>query len=147
MKTKPAFKRHTVKDYEAAIESAGGLQSAIATKLNVSTAAVSQRIKKNKKLQRAMLRQTEKTLDMAEAGLMNALQDEKKWAIQFYLKYKGRSRGYIEKTEVDTNAVKPVPIRFVIAKPPDSIEEAKAVDKGNGKGLKPGDATHIPVKE
>lgn len=51
----------------------------------------------------------EENLDIAEDGLKSMIEEKNRSkfirldAIKFFLKYKGRKRGYIEKSEVDTN--------------------------------------------
>lgn len=46
---------------------------------------------------------TEKNVDMAESKLLNAIQDENLTAIIFYLKTKGKKRGYVEQTDQNIN--------------------------------------------
>ena len=51
-------------------------------------------------------------LDFAESKLLENIKDKKETSIIFYLKTKGRKRGYIEKTEVDLKQKGSVNITF-----------------------------------
>jgi len=51
-------------------------------------------------------------LDFAESKLLENIKDKKETSIIFYLKTKGRKRGYIEKTEVDLKQKGNVNITF-----------------------------------
>lgn len=52
----------------------------------------------------AMVEAREKTLDMAENALLRAIQAGDFQAIKFFLKCKGRERGYDLRQEIDINA-------------------------------------------
>jgi len=57
-------------------------------------------------------------LDFAESKLHKNIGDADTTAIIFYLKTKGKSRGYIEKTETDLN-IKDNDFNYVVHKPKD----------------------------
>ena len=54
----------------------------------------------------------QQTLDLAETKLVQAIGDGNMTAVIFYLKTKGRQRGYIERREIEgVEDGKPIPIR------------------------------------
>jgi len=92
---------HRITEVEAALRSSAGLQSTAAKKLGITISAVSKRIKNSPKLQRVMKEVCSATLDLAEGSLLKAIQKGELTAIIFYLKCKGKKRGYIEKQEIE----------------------------------------------
>ena len=81
---------------EKALRAAAGFQTQAAAMLNVSPSWLSVKIKEHATLQKVLKETTEYHLDIAETKLMEAIDKGRAWAIQFYLKYKGSSRGYVE---------------------------------------------------
>ena len=93
-----------INKYLEAIEKNAGLVSGVARDLKVSVQAVYQRKEKNKKIKDAFESAIEENLDLAESKLVEAIGSREAWAICFYLKCKGKGRGYIEtqKHEIET---------------------------------------------
>ena len=58
---------------------------------------------------------TEIALDFAESKLFNQIQENNLTAIIFYLKCKGKKRGYIEKQEIEVDTKKIASIPIVVA--------------------------------
>jgi hypothetical protein len=54
-------------------------------------------LKRHKTLQSAVEEAIEFNLDLAETKLLKAIDNSTPWAIVFYLKTKGRQRGYVER--------------------------------------------------
>jgi len=100
----PAKKRTTLAECEIALEKAGGFISRAAKMLNITTGALSRRIKRSKKLQELKAEIDERYLDLAESKLINKINKEDLGAICFYLKCRGKERGYIEKQIIDLNS-------------------------------------------
>jgi len=100
----PAKKRTTLKECEVALRKSGGFISHAAKALNISSAALSRRIKRSKKLQEIKAEIDEKYLDLAESKLISKINKEDLGAICFYLKCRGKDRGYIEKQIIDLNS-------------------------------------------
>lgn len=58
---------------------------------------------KKKKLAEALEEIDESLLDFAESKLLEHIQDGDTQTLMFYLRTKGKQRGYVEKTENDVN--------------------------------------------
>lgn len=70
----------------------------VAERFKVTRGAIYNRIKKSQALQDAQKDAEEKTLDLAESKLIANIREKKEASIFFYLKTKGKHRGYFEKT-------------------------------------------------
>ena len=90
----------TEEEVAEALRAAGGLQSDAATLLNLTQGAVSQRIKKSEYLQEVLQETVDRHLDIAEGALIKKVKRGHFSSICFFLKCKGKSRGYIERSEV-----------------------------------------------
>ena len=109
----------TLEQCEKALLKSNGLITPAAKSLGISQQALSARVQKSERLQKARELTTEKMLDAAENTLHKKIyKDENLTASIFYLKTKGRHRGYIEKkeAEISGNAEAPLTIRRVIVK-------------------------------
>jgi predicted transcriptional regulator len=90
---------HTIEEYEKALRDSKGMVSVAARMLGVTQQAVSYRVKTSTTLQRVRDEAREAMTDVAELRLYERIQAGEGWAVCFYLKTQGRSRGYIERTE------------------------------------------------
>jgi len=84
---------------EDALRATGGFESQAAKKLGVTHQAINKRIRNNKRLQVVKKDIEYALLDLAESKVIKAIQDEDRDMIKFYLKCKGKDRGYIEKPQ------------------------------------------------
>ncbi len=66
-----------------------------AEQLGVTVSAISQRISKSEVLQKVVDDIDEKRLDLAESKLIGNIKDNDQRAIEFFIRHKGRRRGYI----------------------------------------------------
>ena len=96
-----ARQSRTVEQCAEAIRNAGGFITVAAKQLGMSHPALSKRVKNSETLQQVLNETKEQYLDLAESQLIKAVKDRESWAICFYLKCKGKKRGYIEKQELD----------------------------------------------
>lgn len=91
----------TFKNYKKAIIASGGFITIAAKSLGVTHSAVSLYIKAHPELQDLIEEIQESYLDFAESQLISLIKAKDKAAIFFYLKCKGKERGYIERAEYD----------------------------------------------
>ncbi len=91
----------TEKEVLKAISDSGGIISKIAEKLTCDWHTAKTYIEKFEKTKLAYSAETESVLDIAESKLIENIQDNDNTAIIFYLKTKGRNRGYVEKYQPD----------------------------------------------
>ena len=90
-------------DILTAYEKKGANISATCAALGIDRQTFYNRRKANASLDEALRAVEEGLVDFAESKLMQAINGENLTAIIFYLKTKGRNRGYVEKTEVETS--------------------------------------------
>lgn len=79
---------------------ARGMFSIAAQRLGVSPSTVTRRVQKSERLQAAAREANDRQLDLAESALLKAVEAGESWAICFYLKCKGKGRGYVERQEL-----------------------------------------------
>lgn len=96
----------SVKEIEAAIKDSGGIMSTIAERLRCDWHTADKYIKADKSLIEAYTAETESVIDLAESKLIENIGDNDNTAIIFYLKTKGKKRGYVERSEVETTVTK-----------------------------------------
>lgn len=90
----------SIQHLEEALRKSGGLCAGAAQLLGVTRQAVSRRVQKSPKLQAVIKEVEESSLDLGESKLLQAMNKGNMAAIIFYLKTKGKSRGYVERSEV-----------------------------------------------
>ena len=114
-------KATTLKQCEDALRATGGFVSQAAKKLGIGQSALSNRIARNKELRDVQNNILESYLDLCESKLISKINKEDLGAICFYLKCKGKHRGYIEKAqfEVSQDRNKPLTWNINIVNPDD----------------------------
>jgi hypothetical protein len=100
---------------EAGIKRHNGNISAVARALKVSRKTLYQHISANETLQQVLEDSRESMLDDAEDALQKAIKDGQPWAVCFALKTKGKSRGYVEKQEIEQSGEMKVTVQYVNA--------------------------------
>ena len=95
-----ARKRRRVSDEAlvAALRANGGYISTTAKACGLSPSAISMRIARNPKLKEAADEIRNAQLDMVENALMLNIQNRDQRAIEFFLKCRGKERGWVEQT-------------------------------------------------
>jgi len=128
-KTAARPKRRSVTNAQiaAALISVSGIVLYAARKLRVTRNVIYQRMQKFPELKAIANEAIESTLDLGEAELIKAMKKGNLTAIIFYLKCKGKHRGYIERQEIDQTITDLTP-----ADPPDIIFEFIEVQPVNG---------------
>ena len=84
-----------------ALRETKGMVYIAAEKLGVSHTTIYNYAKRYKAVQQAIDEQRGKVTDVAELALYRAIQAGEAWAVTFYLKTIGRTRGYVEKQEIE----------------------------------------------
>ena len=96
----------------AAIPGTGGLYTVIAKKLGIARQTVGDYVKRDPVLAAAVQEEIEGTLDNVESVFINACLAKDIQACMFYLKTKGKSRGYSERIEADVKTSEPIQINL-----------------------------------
>jgi hypothetical protein len=95
---------------EAALRASAGIRSAAAMKLGCSTRTISNYLDRYPELREVEADILEQNLDLAETKLLTAIRDGDLRAVIFYLKTKGKVRGYSERTELTTSEGEPIDV-------------------------------------
>ena len=106
------------KKVKNAIKGSGGVLSVLAEKCDVSRSAITQFLqkKRNQDVKELIEQEKERIIDLAENKLHGLINKEDFQAIRYYLNTKGKSRGYVEKQEVEHTGIS-TPIEINIIKP------------------------------
>ena len=91
--------RYTINQVADALRSCGGLQYVAAQKLGCHASQVTRYVQANEELQEALDECVESNLDMTEAALLTNIKKGREASIFFYLKCKGKHRGYVEQPQ------------------------------------------------
>lgn len=89
--------------YIRAIQEANGMLTVAAKKLGVGRSAIHEMAKRHPEIQEAINETRERMVDFAENKLFEKISQGEIVAILFYLKTIGKSRGYVERQEVDNS--------------------------------------------
>lgn len=95
---------------EEALWKAGGLYGDAARLLGMSRAGLRSRVLRHERLREVRDEAQDEFLDMSESVLMKAVKKGNLGAACFVLKTLGRTRGYVERQEVESTTVEPVKI-------------------------------------
>lgn len=91
------YKTETIID---ALRQSAGIVSFAAGKLGINRATLSRWISEERELQEACEEIREEMLDLSEAGLVQLIKDKDRESIRFYLRCKGKHRGWVEGMQV-----------------------------------------------
>lgn len=92
--------RFTAAQVIAAVQHTRGMLTLAAERLGCSDETIYNYARRYPSIAEAIKRERERTTDLAELRLYNAINDGEAWAIQFYLKTQGRTRGYVERQDI-----------------------------------------------
>ena len=101
LKKRGRRERFTVEQVAAALRSSGGIVTTAAGQLGVSHGAVFGYLKRHPELEEVRQEAIEATLDVAEGELLQQIKNGNLTAIIFFLKCKGKGRGYIERQQIE----------------------------------------------
>jgi hypothetical protein len=94
-----------------------GRLSSVAIALQITPSTMQKYIKSSKVLQECLLSFSEVELDNAELKLQEQIDKNNLTAIQFFLKCKGKDRGWTEKSEMSIEMTKPITFKYTVVKP------------------------------
>jgi len=97
----PARKKIPIETLELAIWDAYGIVTRAAERVGMGREALHRRISKSARLRAAVQSARERLVDAAEDGLAYSIEKREPWAIALALKTLGKSRGYVERQELD----------------------------------------------
>lgn len=106
-----------------------GMVATAARNLGLSRACVNLRIHNSPALQEVLKDARELVTDRAESKLFEMIEAGEAWAVCFYLKTRGKDRGYVERQEHSGPDGGPITIREVVVNVP--AESAPSLD-GDG---------------
>lgn len=95
-----AHRTLTTTEVENALRNTKGMVSVAAKTLGITRQALYNRINKSTALQELIADEREAMTDTAELALHRAIVGGEAWAVCFYLKTQGKSRGYVERQEL-----------------------------------------------
>jgi hypothetical protein len=95
-----ATTKFTPEQVEAALRAAAGIRSAAARMLGCAPSTIGNYLGRYSALREIEAEILEQNLDLAETKLLSAIRDGNLTAVIFYLKTKGKARGYTERAEV-----------------------------------------------
>ena len=95
-----AHRTLTATEVENALRNTKGMVSVAAKSLGITRQALYNRINKSTALQELIADEREAMTDTAELALHRAIVGGEAWAVCFYLKTQGKSRGYVERQEI-----------------------------------------------
>ena len=90
----------TAEAVTAAIRDMNGNISAVARRLGVCRQTVYSYIERHPSVKDVLVESRETMIDNAESALYRAVLNGEAWAVCFFLKTQGKSRGYVERQEV-----------------------------------------------
>jgi hypothetical protein len=96
----------------AAIHDTRGMLTLTARRLGVSVNTVRRYVKLYQSVREALEEERDCTTDIAELKLFEAIQRGEKWAVIFYLKMQGHTRGYTEHQVIDQNGAQEIIVTY-----------------------------------
>ena len=103
--------KFTVEQVAEALRETAGIRSAAARKLGCSPSTITNYVERHPDLSKVESDIVESNLDKAETQLLKAIASGNLTAIIFYLKCKGKHRGYIERTQIEGKGGGPVLVK------------------------------------
>ena len=103
--------KFTVQQIAEALRESAGIRSAAARKLGCSPSTITNYVERHPDLSKTEADIVESNLDKAETQLLEAIASGNLTAIIFYLKCKGKHRGYMERTQIEGSGGGPVVVK------------------------------------
>tara|TARA_R100000781_G_C3973427_1_gene90971 strand:+ start:99 stop:482 length:384 start_codon:yes stop_codon:yes gene_type:complete len=96
--------KYTKEQLQQAIQNSGGFVSVASNNLNCTRKTIYNYLEKYPELKEMLQDIKEQYLDMAEAKLIEKIRSGATPELLFYLKTQGKSRGYVEKQQIDLSS-------------------------------------------
>jgi adenosylcobinamide amidohydrolase len=96
-----------------ALQQSMGVVSSACTKAGVSRSQHYVWMEEDKEYKEAVYNVSEMAIDLAEASLLNQIREGNTSATIFYLKTKGKNRGYVERTELSMPDNTPIKVHII----------------------------------
>ena len=106
-------RKYSVEQIIAALGESHGMIAPAARSLGCSRDTIRRYLAEDAEIAQAIADEREATTDLAENKLRDAIIRGEAWAICFYLKCQGKSRGYVERAELTGSGGEPVKIKLV----------------------------------
>jgi hypothetical protein len=107
------YRKYTAEQVIAALGESHGMIAPAARSLGCSRDTIRRYLAEDAEIAQAIADEREATTDLAENKLRDAIIRGEAWAICFYLKCQGKSRGYVERAELTGSGGEPVKIKLV----------------------------------
>ena len=107
----PAGPKFTVEQIAEALKGSAGIRSGAALSLGCSRSTIANYVERHPDLSKIESEIVESNLDRAEFQLLKAITSGNLTAIIFYLKCKGKHRGYLERHQVEGSGGGPVIVK------------------------------------
>ena len=107
------YRKFTAAQIIDALGESHGMIAPAARSLGCSRDTIRRYLAENAEIAQAIADEREATTDLAENKLRDAIIRGEAWAICFYLKCQGKSRGYVERAELTGSGGEPVKIELV----------------------------------
>ena len=107
------YRKYSVEQIIAALGESHGMIAPAARSLGCSRDTIRRYLAEDAEIAQAIADEREATTDLAENKLRDAIIRGEAWAICFYLKCQGKSRGYVERAELTGSGGEPVKIKLV----------------------------------
>jgi hypothetical protein len=111
---KKPYRWHSLAELKRAIRASAGFVTQAAKKAGMSYKALYERIQKSPELKLLLEETLEEKLDFAEGHLMQLVGTGELGAICFFLKTKGKKRGFVERVEQEHSGKDGAPLAMVI---------------------------------
>ncbi len=131
-----ARKKFTIAQVGEALRNSGGIFTGAAQQLNCAPNTIANYVRDSKTLQDLLVEVGEQHLDLAETKLLKLILADDRTAVIFYLKTKGKGRGYSERHEV--TGANGAPLTVNVADMTD--EELQSIIDGRSSGGSPASA-------
>lgn len=106
------YRKYTPEQIIGALEECKGMIAPAARRLGCDRNTIKRYLKEYGEIAQAIADQREAVTDEAELALYDSIKAREAWAVCFYLKCQGKTRGYVERAEVSGPGGGPVKIKL-----------------------------------